>query len=60
MTTRQLAALETRLKLLDANKKIIYEKGLMNTSVEEITAAPSFPKELFILILNGKKILFLN
>lgn len=39
MTNRQVAALETRRKLLDAAKKIVCEKGLVNTSVAEITKA---------------------
>ena len=39
MTNRQLAALETKKKLLEAAKKIIREKGLINTSVGEITSA---------------------
>lgn len=39
MTNRQLAALETKKKLLDTAKRIIYEKGLVNTSVAEITKA---------------------
>lgn len=39
MTNRQIAALETKKKLLDAAKKIIYQKGLTNTSIEEITKA---------------------
>lgn len=39
MTNRQLAALETKQKLMDAAKKIICEKGLVNTSISEITKA---------------------
>ncbi len=39
MTNRKLAALETRKKLLITAKQIIREKGLVNTSVEEITRA---------------------
>lgn len=39
MTNRQLAALETKRKLLEAAKKIVCEKGLINTSIEEITKA---------------------
>lgn len=39
MTNRQLAALETRKKLLEAAKEIICEKGLVNTSISEITNA---------------------
>lgn len=37
MNNRQLAALETKRKLLNAAKKIICEKGLVNTSISEIT-----------------------
>ena len=39
MTNRQMAALETRRKLLDAAKKIVCEKGMVNTAVAEITKA---------------------
>lgn len=39
MTNRQLAAQETRKKLLEAAKKLICEKGLLNTSISEITQA---------------------
>ncbi len=39
ITNRQLAALETKRKLLAAAKKIVCEKGLLNTSIEEITKA---------------------
>ena len=39
MTNRKIAALQTRKKLLGAAKDIIREKGLVNTSVEEITKA---------------------
>ena len=39
MNNRQLAALETKNKLLNAAKEIICEKGLVNTSVAEITKA---------------------
>ena len=37
MTNRQLAALETKKKLLQAAKEIICQNGLANTSVAEIT-----------------------
>ena len=37
MTNRQLAALETKKKLLQAAKALICDKGLTNTSVAEIT-----------------------
>lgn len=39
MTNRQLAAQETRRKLLEAAKGLVREKGLVNTSIEEITRA---------------------
>ena len=39
MTNRQLAALETKKKLIETEKRIICEKGLVNTSIEEITKA---------------------
>ena len=39
MTNRHLAAMETKRKLLEAAKNIICEKGLINTSIEEITTA---------------------
>ena len=39
MTNRKIAALETKRKLLEAAKRIIREKGLVNTSIEEITKA---------------------
>ena len=39
MTNRQRAALETRRKLMEAAKTIICDKGLVNTSIEEITRA---------------------
>lgn len=39
MTNRQIAALETRRKLLEAAKRLVCEKGLVNTSIEEITRA---------------------
>ena len=39
MMKRQIAALETRRKLLEAAKKLVREKGLVNTSIEEITKA---------------------
>lgn len=39
LTNRQLTALETKRKLIEAGKKIISEKGLLNTTIEEITKA---------------------
>ena len=38
MTSRQIAALATKKKLLDAGSKIIAEKGLSQATVDEITA----------------------
>ena len=37
MNNRQLAALETKRKLMEAAQKLICEKGLNDTSVEQIT-----------------------
>ncbi len=37
MTNRQLAALETKKKLMEAAKELVCEKGLANTSIAEIT-----------------------
>ena len=37
MTQRQIAALETKKKLLESAKALICEKGLANTSIAEIT-----------------------
>lgn len=39
LTNRKLAALQTRKKLVDTAKQIICEKGLVNTSIGEITRA---------------------
>ncbi len=39
LTNRQLAAQETKRKLMAAAKKLVSEKGLANTSIEEITNA---------------------
>lgn len=39
LNNRQLAALETKKKLINAAKEIICEKGLVNTSISEITNA---------------------
>lgn len=39
MTNRQLAALETKKRLLETTNKIVCEKGLANTSIAEITKA---------------------
>lgn len=47
MTARQMAAAETKKKLMEAGRKIIFEKGLTGTSVEEITAAAGVSKGTF-------------
>lgn len=47
MTNRQLAALETKKKLLEAGKKLICEKGLDHTCVEEITRVCGVSKGTF-------------
>ena len=39
MTNRQLAALQTKRKLMETAKRLVCEKGLTNTSIEEITNA---------------------
>ena len=55
MTNRQLAAMETRKKLLEAAKKIISEKGLVNTSIEEITKACGVSSGTFYTYFKRKK-----
>ena len=55
MTNRQLAALETKRRLLEAAKKIVCEKGLVNTSIEEITRQAAFLTVLFTPISSAKR-----
>ncbi|MDO5423049.1 MAG: TetR/AcrR family transcriptional regulator [Eubacteriales bacterium] len=55
MTNRQLAAQETKRKLLASAKQIICEKGLANTSVEEITAAAGVSKGTFYTYFRQKE-----
>lgn len=55
MTNRQLAAQETRRRLLETGKRIICEKGLANTSVEEITAAAGVSKGTFYTYFRQKE-----
>lgn len=55
MTNRQLAAAETRRKLIAAAKKVIGEKGLVNTSVEEITEACGVSKGTFYTYFKRKE-----
>lgn len=47
MTNRQLAAMETKEKLLKAGKQLICEKGLAGTAIEEITEAAGVSKGTF-------------
>lgn len=55
MRNRQLAALETRKRLLEAGQKIICEKGLSNTSIEEITTAAGVSKGTFYTYFKRKE-----
>ena len=55
MTSRQLAAMETRKKLLEAGKELICRKGLGNTSVEEITEAAGVAKGTFYTYFQRKE-----
>ena len=55
MTNRQLAAAETRKKLLEEGKKLICKKGLSNTSIEEITDAAGVSKGTFYTYFNRKE-----
>ncbi len=60
MTNRLIAALETRRKLLETAKKLVCEKGLVNTSIEEITKACGVSNGTFYTYSNARKTLFLN
>ncbi len=55
MTNRQMAALETRKRLVDAAKGIISEKGLANTSINEITDACGVSKGTFYTYFKRKE-----
>lgn len=55
MTNRQLAALETKKKLLEAGKWLICEKGLADTSVEEITQTCGVSKGTFYTYFKRKE-----
>lgn len=54
-TNRQQAARETRKKLVAAAKKIICEKGLSNTSIDEITEACGVAKGTFYTYFKRKE-----
>ena len=47
MTNRQIAALETKKKIIEAARKIISEKGFENVSVDEIMAEAGLGKGTF-------------
>lgn len=55
MNNRQLAALETKKNLLAAAKKIIREKGLVNTSVAEIAKAAGVANGTFYTYFKRKE-----
>lgn len=55
MTNRQLAAAETRKKLVEAAKTIICDKGLTNTQIEEITDACGVSKGTFYTYFKRKE-----
>lgn len=55
MTNRQIAAAETRKKLVETAKKIICDKGLSNTSIDEITDACGVSKGTFYTYFNRKE-----
>ena len=55
MTNRQMEALETRRKLLEAGKRIMTEKGMSNTCVEEITKAAGVSKGTFYTYFRRKE-----
>lgn len=55
MTKRQLAAQETRKKLLEIAKHIICEKGLVNTSIGEITKASGVSNGTFYTYFKRKE-----
>lgn len=55
MTNRQIAAAETRKKLVETAKTIICDKGLTNTQVEEITEACGVSKGTFYTYFKRKE-----
>ncbi|WP_338546743.1 TetR/AcrR family transcriptional regulator [Emergencia sp. JLR.KK010] len=55
MTSRQIAALATKKKLLDAGSKIIAEKGLSQATVDEITALAGVSKGTFYTYFKKKE-----
>ena len=55
MNNRQLAALETKQKLMKAAQKLICEKGLTDTSVEQITETAGVSKGTFYTYFKKKE-----
>ena len=55
MTNRQAAAAETRKRLVAAAKELICTKGLVNTSVEEITQSCGISKGTFYTYFKRKE-----
>lgn len=55
MTNRQIAAAETRKKLVETAKSIICDKGLANTSIDEITEACGVSKGTFYTYFKRKE-----
>ena len=55
MNNRQLAALETKQKLMKAAQKLICEKGLNDTSVEQITETAGVSKGTFYTYFKKKE-----
>ena len=55
MNNRQLAALETKRKLMEAAQKLICEKGLNDTSVEQITETAGVSKGTFYTYFKKKE-----
>lgn len=55
MNNRQIAAAETRKKLVEAAKNIICVKGLTNTSIDEITEACGVSKGTFYTYFKRKE-----
>lgn len=55
MTNRQIAAAQTRKRLVEAAKNIICDKGLTNTSIDEITEACGVSKGTFYTYFKRKE-----
>lgn len=55
MTKRQLIAQETRKKLIETAKQIIFDKGLTHTSVDEITERCGVSKGTFYTYFKRKE-----